>query len=145
MSHGFDDNGRQYDARGELHDWWSEDTVANYDTRSTCISDLFSTYSIDDRHVNGKYTLGEDIADAGGLKFSYQVYIHAYVYTRYIYMYIYIHTYSCIYIHIYVFIYIHIYMYMYICMNMDIADAGGLKFSYQVLLESCHKQKFMRD
>lgn len=75
MSHGFDDNGRQYDARGELHDWWSEDTLANFDKRSTCIADLFSTYSIDDRHVNGKYTLGEDIADAGGLKFSYQAFL----------------------------------------------------------------------
>eukprot|EP00802_Teleaulax_amphioxeia_P007748 Tamp_07756.p1 GENE.Tamp_07756~~Tamp_07756.p1 ORF type:complete len:773 (+),score=207.08 Tamp_07756:340-2319(+) len=75
MSHGFDDNGRQYDARGELHDWWSDDTVAKYKTRSQCIADLFSTYSIGDRHVNGKYTLGEDIADAGGLKFSYNAFL----------------------------------------------------------------------
>jgi len=74
MSHGFDDNGRQYDARGELHDWWSPQTVENFEKRSTCIADLFDTYSIDSRHVNGKYTLGEDIADSGGLKFSYQAF-----------------------------------------------------------------------
>jgi endothelin-converting enzyme len=47
--------------------------VENFEKRSTCIADLFDTYSIDSRHVNGKYTLGEDIADSGGLKFSYQV------------------------------------------------------------------------
>jgi putative endopeptidase len=75
MSHGFDDNGRQYDARGELHGWWSAKTVAAYEERSGCISDLFSTYAIGERHVNGKYTLGEDIADAGGLKFSYQAFV----------------------------------------------------------------------
>jgi predicted metalloendopeptidase len=75
MSHGFDDNGRQYDARGDLHDWWGADTIANYEKRSTCIADLFSTYSIGERHVNGKYTLGEDIADSGGLKFSYHAFV----------------------------------------------------------------------
>jgi membrane metallo-endopeptidase-like protein 1 len=75
MSHGFDDNGRQYDARGELHDWWSQETVDRYKERSSCIADLFSTYTIAGRKVNGKYTLGEDIADAGGLKFSYQAFL----------------------------------------------------------------------
>jgi len=75
MSHGFDDNGRQYDARGELHDWWSEATVDHYTKRSSCFADLFSTYTIAGRKVNGKYTLGEDLADAGGLKFSYQAFL----------------------------------------------------------------------
>jgi len=75
MSHGFDDNGRLYDKRGELHDWWSKSTVANYKTRSTCIADLFSTYKVAGRSVNGKYTLGEDSADSGGLKFAYEAFI----------------------------------------------------------------------
>jgi putative endopeptidase len=46
MSHGFDDNGRLYDKRGELHDWWSAKTVTNYEARSQCIADLFSTYQV---------------------------------------------------------------------------------------------------
>ena len=71
MSHGFDDNGRQYDKRGELHDWWSEETVANYKKRSMCLADVFSSFTVAGRHVNGKYTLGEDSADSGGIKFSY--------------------------------------------------------------------------
>jgi hypothetical protein len=64
---------------GELHDWWSDDTVANYEKRSTCIADLFSTYSIDDRHVNGKYTLGEDIADSGDIFWHNSLIILAYI------------------------------------------------------------------
>lgn len=75
MSHGFDDNGRLYDKRGELHDWWSPSTVANYKKRSTCIADLFSTYTVAGRNVNGKYTLGEDSADSGGLKFAYEAFV----------------------------------------------------------------------
>ena len=75
MSHGFDDNGCLYDKRGELHDWWSKTTVENYKKRSTCIADLFSTYSVAGRNVNGKYTLGEDSADSGGLKFAYEAFI----------------------------------------------------------------------
>ena len=46
ISHKYVHTMRQYDARGELHDWWSDDTVAKYKTRSQCIADLFSTYSI---------------------------------------------------------------------------------------------------
>jgi predicted metalloendopeptidase len=48
-SHGFDDNGAQYNARGELEDWWSNETVTAFKTQSTCIADLFSSYSIDSR------------------------------------------------------------------------------------------------
>ena len=75
MSHGFDDNGRLYDKRGELHDWWSSTTVTNYEKRSMCIADLFSTYKVDGRAVNGNYTLGEDSADSGGLKFAYEAFV----------------------------------------------------------------------
>ena len=75
MSHGFDDNGRQFDARGELHDWWDQETVHNFAERSSCIANLFDGYAVANRHVNGKLTLGEDIADAGGLKFAYEAFI----------------------------------------------------------------------
>lgn len=75
MSHGFDDNGRQYDARGELHDWWDQHTVDAFKERSGCIRDVFSSYSIQGKHVNGKLTLGEDIADSGGLKFSWRAFL----------------------------------------------------------------------
>jgi predicted metalloendopeptidase len=74
MSHGFDDNGRQYDANGELHDWWSPATVEGFKKGSQCISDLFSSFSVKGRHVNGDLTLGEDIADSGGLKFSFKAF-----------------------------------------------------------------------
>ena len=69
MTHGFDDNGRQYDARGNLHDWWHAESVARFAEKSRCIGDLFSRFAIDGRHVNGNYTMGEDIADSGGLRF----------------------------------------------------------------------------
>jgi putative endopeptidase len=75
MTHGFDDNGRQYDARGELHDWWHQASIAQFSSKSQCIGDVFSKFSIDGRHVNGNYTMGEDIADSGGLKFSYAAFL----------------------------------------------------------------------
>ena len=74
MSHGFDDNGRQYDSRGELHDWWHQESIDQFATKSQCIGDVFSKYAISGRHVNGNYTMGEDIADSGGIKFSYQAF-----------------------------------------------------------------------
>ena len=73
MTHGFDDNGRQYDARGNLHDWWHAESVARFAEKSRCIGDLFSRFAIDGRHVNGNYTMGEDIADSGGLRFFFCV------------------------------------------------------------------------
>jgi putative endopeptidase len=75
MSHGFDDDGRRYDARGEMKDWWEPATVEGFKKRSSCISSLFSTYKVMNKQVNGKLTLGEDIADAGGIKFSYRAFL----------------------------------------------------------------------
>lgn len=74
MTHGFDDNGRRYDERGELHDWWHQGSIDRYEVKSQCIGDVFQKFSIDGRHVNGNYTMGEDIADSGGIKFSYQAF-----------------------------------------------------------------------
>mmetsp|Transcript_44523 Transcript_44523/g.104894 ORF Transcript_44523/g.104894 Transcript_44523/m.104894 type:complete len:412 (+) Transcript_44523:3-1238(+) len=77
MSHGFDDDGRRYDAKGEMKDWWDPKTVAGFEDRSKCISNLFSKYQVLDKKVNGVLTLGEDIADAGGLKFAYRAFLQA--------------------------------------------------------------------
>jgi len=68
LTHGFDDEGRNYDAKGNLKDWWTRADAAEFSRRTTCISDQYSGYlAVDDVHVNGKLTLGEDVADLGGL------------------------------------------------------------------------------
>ncbi|HZW80414.1 MAG TPA: M13 family metallopeptidase [Candidatus Deferrimicrobiaceae bacterium] len=72
LTHGFDDEGRQFDARGNLRDWWTEEDGKEFVKRASCISDRYSTYTIiDDIKINGKLTLGEDVADLGGLILAY--------------------------------------------------------------------------
>ncbi|MGA2949727.1 MAG: M13 family metallopeptidase [Candidatus Sulfotelmatobacter sp.] len=68
LTHGFDDEGRQFDAQGNLRDWWTAEDGKEFVKRASCISDQYSTYTIiDDIKINGKLTLGEDVADLGGL------------------------------------------------------------------------------
>jgi putative endopeptidase len=72
ITHGFDDQGRQFDASGTLRDWWTKDDAAKYDEAAGRIRDQYSAYIVADTfHVNGKLTLGENIADFGGLKIAY--------------------------------------------------------------------------
>jgi endothelin-converting enzyme/putative endopeptidase len=72
ISHGFDDSGRQFDGDGNLKDWWSAESAKEFVRRASCVERQFSSYvSVDDLHVNGKLTLGENIGDLGGLKVSY--------------------------------------------------------------------------
>jgi len=72
ITHGFDDQGRQFDKDGNLSDWWSGKSAEEFVRRATCVEKQFSSYvAVDDLHVNGKLTLGENIADLGGLKISY--------------------------------------------------------------------------
>lgn len=72
LTHGFDDEGRQFDAQGNLRDWWTADDGKEFVKRASCISDQYSTYAIiDDIKINGKLTLGEDVADVGGLILAY--------------------------------------------------------------------------
>ncbi len=67
LTHGFDDEGRQFDAKGNLKDWWTKDDAKAFEERAQCIVDQYSQYSIvDDIKINGKLTNGEDIADLGG-------------------------------------------------------------------------------
>src|SRR5579872_2341762 len=72
LTHGFDDEGRQFDAEGNLKDWWTKEDAKAFDERASCISDQYSQYVVvDDIKINGKLTLGEDIADLGGLFLAY--------------------------------------------------------------------------
>ena len=72
LTHGFDDEGRQFDAQGNLRDWWTDQDGKEFVKRASCISDQYSTYTIiDDIKINGKLTLGEDVADLGGLILAY--------------------------------------------------------------------------
>ena len=73
LTHGFDDEGRQFDSLGNLRDWWTPADDAEFRRRAKCISDQYSTYTIvDDIKINGKLTLGEDVADLGGLILAYR-------------------------------------------------------------------------
>ena len=68
LTHGFDDEGRQFDAKGNLKDWWTEKDNKEFNDRAQCIVDQYAQYTIvDDIKINSKLTLGEDIADLGGL------------------------------------------------------------------------------
>jgi len=72
LTHGFDDEGRQFDAQGNLRDWWTAEDAKEFQQRADCISNQYSNYTIiDDIKINGKLTLGEDVADLGGLLLAY--------------------------------------------------------------------------
>jgi len=72
LTHGFDDQGRQFDAKGNLRDWWTKDDAAKFVERAACVIDQYSGYTvIDDIKINGKLTAGEDIADLGGTTLAY--------------------------------------------------------------------------
>ena len=70
ITHGFDDKGRLYDLHGNLNDWWTEDDAKNFDERSKKLEELFNSFSYFGLNVNGKLTLGENIADLGGITLS---------------------------------------------------------------------------
>lgn len=77
LSHAFDSTGRHYDINGNLTDWWPEETVQEFEKRAQCFVKQYSEYSIEapngERiHVNGKLTLGENIADAGGVNAAFK-------------------------------------------------------------------------
>jgi len=73
MTHGFDDSGRNFDAQGNLRDWWTPEDAAKYKTAAQRVVDQFNAYTVVDStsHVNGRLTLGENIADLGGLTVAY--------------------------------------------------------------------------
>jgi endothelin-converting enzyme/putative endopeptidase len=72
LTHGFDDEGRQFDAQGNLRDWWTPEDAKQFEQRASCICNQYSQYVVvDDVKINGKLTLGEDVADLGGLMLAY--------------------------------------------------------------------------
>jgi endothelin-converting enzyme/putative endopeptidase len=72
LTHGFDDQGSQFDATGNLRDWWTADDKKNFEERTGCINDQYAGYTaVDDVKLNGKLTLGENTADNGGLRIAY--------------------------------------------------------------------------
>jgi endothelin-converting enzyme/putative endopeptidase len=72
LTHGFDDEGRQFDAKGNLRDWWTADDAEAFTQRADCIVQQYGNYSpLDDVKLNGKLTLGENTADNGGLRLAY--------------------------------------------------------------------------
>jgi putative endopeptidase len=75
ITHGFDDEGSQFDAKGNLRDWWTADDRKNFDQRASCVEAQFNGYEVEPGlHENGKLVLGESIADLGGLAISYAAY-----------------------------------------------------------------------
>ncbi len=72
MTHGFDDEGRQFDAHGNLVNWWTPDDLKRFEQRAECVEKQFDGYIVEDQlHENGKLVLGESIADLGGLTIAY--------------------------------------------------------------------------
>jgi putative endopeptidase len=75
ITHGFDDQGRQYDAKGNIKDWWTDNDSKQFDERAKVIINQFNNFvAIDTFHVNGQLTQGENIADLGGLNVALDAY-----------------------------------------------------------------------
>lgn len=72
LTHGFDDEGSQFDAKGNLKNWWTKEDREKFDARTKCVEDQYAQYVVvDDVHINSKLTLGEDVADLGGEILAY--------------------------------------------------------------------------
>lgn len=78
MTHGFDDQGRQYDADGNLHDWWTAHDAKGFEERANLYTEFFNAIEVlPGLHCNGKFTLGENLADHGGLMVSFNAFKNA--------------------------------------------------------------------
>jgi endothelin-converting enzyme/putative endopeptidase len=85
LTHAFDDEGRQFDGQGNLRDWWTKEDAKQFNDRAACVVKEYDGFvavpakaegaSKDDLHVNGKLTLGENLADLGGLRLAYLAYL----------------------------------------------------------------------
>ena len=75
MTHGFDDSGRHFDKDGNMKDWWTTDDAAGFDKRANVMKEFFNTIKINDEvNANGEFTLGENLADFGGVTISFDAY-----------------------------------------------------------------------
>ncbi len=76
LTHGFDDSGRKFDGSGRLREWWDEDAAKRFEERAQCVDDLYSSYEVQPGvFLNGRLTLGENIADFGGIKQAHAAYV----------------------------------------------------------------------
>ncbi len=75
LTHGFDDQGRQYDWQGNLKNWWTDDDAKKFQVRAELVAKQYDAYApLPGLHINGQQTLGENIADVGGLRISYEAF-----------------------------------------------------------------------
>jgi putative endopeptidase len=76
LTHGFDDEGKKFDGKGNLNDWWTADDTKNFEARTDCVVKEYGGFTaVDDVKINGKLTLGENTADNGGLLLAYMAYL----------------------------------------------------------------------
>ena len=76
LTHGFDDEGRKFDAQGNLKDWWTAEDKARFTERTDCLVNEYGSFvAVDDLHVNGKLTLGENTADNGGMRLALMAFL----------------------------------------------------------------------
>ena len=79
LTHGFDDQGSQFDAEGNLRDWWTASDKKQFEERTGCIKDQYASFvAVDDLRLNGKLTLGENTADNGGLRIAYMALLNTF-------------------------------------------------------------------
>lgn len=75
MTHGFDDQGRQYSSTGKLEDWWTKEDADKFKTKADQVVNQYNSFTVlDTLHLNGKLTLGENLADLGGLSMAYDAF-----------------------------------------------------------------------
>ncbi len=76
LTHGFDDQGKKFDAKGNLSDWWTPEDTKKFEAKTGCLVNEYGKFvAVDDVHVNGQLTLGENTADNGGLVLAYMAYL----------------------------------------------------------------------
>jgi putative endopeptidase len=79
LTHGFDDQGSQFDAEGNLRDWWTANDKKQFEERTGCVKDQYANFvAVDELKLNGKLTLGENVADNGGLRIAYMALLNAF-------------------------------------------------------------------
>jgi putative endopeptidase len=78
LTHGFDDSGRRFDGQGNLRDWWTPADGKAFEDRADCIANQYGSYvAVDDVKLNGKLTLGENVADNGGLRIAFMAFMES--------------------------------------------------------------------
>jgi putative endopeptidase len=75
ITHGFDDQGRQFDGHGNLNDWWTKEDAAKFTEKAECLVNEYGQFSVGDTKLNGKLTLGENTADNGGMRLAYMAFL----------------------------------------------------------------------